>query len=55
MSARGGGGGAQSAMRSLTRDPAVKDIKLKSGTIKRIWTFARPFKFYLYVNIFRFR
>lgn len=47
MSARGGGGGAQSAMRSLTRDPAVKDIKLKSGTIKRIWTFARPFKFYL--------
>jgi len=51
MSARGGGGGAQSAMRSLTRDPAVKDIKLKSGTIKRIWTFARPFKFYLSIFV----
>lgn len=51
MSARGGGGGAQSAMRSLTRDPAVKDIKLKTGTIKRIWTFARPFKFYLSIFV----
>ena len=29
MGARGGGGGARSAMRSLTRDPAVKDMKLK--------------------------
>ena len=39
--------GARSAMKSLDRDPAVKDIKLKEGTIKRIWEFARPFKFYL--------
>ena len=50
MSARGGSS-AQAAMRSLTRDPAVKDIKLKSGTIKRIWTFARPFKFYLSIFV----
>ena len=47
MAARQSGGGARSAMRSLTRDPAVKDIKLKRGTIKRIWSFARPFKLYL--------
>ncbi len=47
MAARQSGGGARSAMRSLTRDPAVKDIKLKQGTIKRIWSFAKPFKLYL--------
>ncbi len=48
MGVRGGGGGARSAMRSLTRDPAVKDMKLKPGTVKRIWEFARPFKLYLF-------
>ncbi|MEJ0014812.1 MAG: ABC transporter ATP-binding protein [Actinomycetota bacterium] len=52
MAARQSGGGARSAMRSLTRDPAVKDIKLKQGTIKRIWSFAKPFKFYLSIFIF---
>ena len=41
------GGGAHSAMRSLTRDSSVKDIKLKSGTIPRILLFAKPFKVYL--------
>ena len=41
--------GAHSAMRSLTRDPAVKDMKLKAGTVKRIWSFARPFKLYLII------
>ena len=47
LAARQSGGGARSAMRSLTRDPSVKDIKLKKGTLKRIWGFAQPFKFYL--------
>jgi ATP-binding cassette subfamily B protein len=42
-----GGPSARLAMRSLTRDPAVKDVKLKEGTIKRIWSFAKPFKIYL--------
>ena len=42
------GGNARSAMRSLTRDPAVKDIKLKSGTLPRILSFAQPFKLYLF-------
>ena len=41
------GGGAHSAMRSLTRDSSVKNIKLKSGTIPRILQFAKPFKMYL--------
>jgi len=40
---------AHSAMRSLTRDPAVKDMKLKPGTVKRIWSFAKPFKLYLLI------
>ena len=42
-----GGPSVRSSMRSLTRDPAVKDIKLKEGTIRRIWSFAKPFKLYL--------
>ena len=41
--------GAHSAMRSLTRDPAVKDMRLKPGTVKRIWSFAKPFKLYLLI------
>ena len=40
---------ARSAMRSLTRDPAVKDLKLKTGTIPRILEFAKPFKLYLFL------
>ena len=48
MSARGGGGGGGSAMRSFTRDPSVKDMKLKAGTIPRILEFAKPFKLYLF-------
>ena len=39
---------ARSAMRSFTRDPAVKDMKLKAGTIPRILGFAKPFKLYLF-------
>ena len=41
--------GAHSAMRSLTRDPAVKDMRLKPGTVRRIWSFAKPFKLYLLI------
>ncbi len=41
-------GAARMAMRSATRDPAVKDIKLRSGTVKRIWQFAKPFKKYIF-------
>lgn len=40
---------AHSAMRSLRRDPAVKDMKLKAGTVRRIWSFAKPFKTYLII------
>ena len=47
MRAAGGGGGNHAALRSLTRDQSVKDAKLKQGTLRRIWEFARPFKFYL--------
>jgi ATP-binding cassette subfamily B protein len=36
------------AMRSLTRDPSVKELKLHPGTVKRIWRFAEPFKLYLF-------
>jgi ATP-binding cassette subfamily B protein len=32
------------AMRSLTQDQSVKNQKLKAGTVKRILTFARPYK-----------
>lgn len=39
---------ARSAMRSFSRDPAVKDVKLKTGTIPRILGFAKPFKLYLF-------
>ncbi len=47
MRAAGGGGGNHAALRSLTRDQSVKDAKLKPGTLRRIWEFARPFKLYL--------
>jgi len=47
MRAAGGGGSNRAALRSLTRDQSVKDAKLRPGTLKRIWKFAAPFKFYL--------
>jgi len=47
MRAAGGGGSNRAALRSLTRDQSVKDAKLRPGTLKRIWKFATPFKFYL--------
>lgn len=47
MRAAGGGGANRAALRSLTRDQSVKNVKIKDGTIRRIWEFAKPFKFYL--------
>ena len=33
--------------RSMTADPSLKATKLKAGTVKRIITYARPYKFYI--------
>jgi ATP-binding cassette subfamily B protein len=33
--------------RSMTADPSVKEQKLKAGTVKRIFEFAKPYRFYL--------
>jgi len=30
--------------RSMTADPSVKEQKLKPGTVKRIFSFARPYR-----------
>ena len=49
MAMRGAGGGARQAMRSMTRDPSVKDAKLKEGTLSRIWVFAKPFRWHLFL------
>ncbi|HEX7404573.1 MAG TPA: ABC transporter ATP-binding protein [Candidatus Nanopelagicaceae bacterium] len=35
---------ARMSLRSMTRDPSVKNQKLKPGTIGRIFTFARPYQ-----------
>jgi ATP-binding cassette subfamily B protein len=34
-------------MRSMTADPSLKSQKLKSGTLKRIFTYAKPYKKYI--------
>jgi ATP-binding cassette subfamily B protein len=36
----------------MTADPAVKDQKLKQGTIKRIFAFAQPYRLYLSIFLF---
>ena len=36
-----------SAHRTMTADPSVKNQKLKPGTIKRIFSFAQPYRLYL--------
>ena len=38
--------------RSMTADPSVKQQKLKAGTVKRIFDFARPYRKYLSVFLF---
>ena len=34
-------------MRSMTADPSLKSQKLKSGTLRRIFTYAKPYKKYI--------
>ena len=38
--------------RSMTADPSVKEQKLKAGTVKRIFAFAKPYQMYLAVFLF---
>jgi ATP-binding cassette, subfamily B, bacterial len=38
--------------RSMTADPSVKQQKLKAGTVKRIFEFAKPYRMYLSVFLF---
>ncbi|MEY4337888.1 MAG: hypothetical protein RL680_783 [Actinomycetota bacterium] len=38
--------------RSMTADPSVKQQKLKAGTVKRIFTFAKPYRFSIWVFLF---
>ena len=38
--------------RSMTADPSVKEQKLKPGTVKRIFEFAKPYRAYLAVFLF---
>lgn len=38
--------------RSMTADPSVKEQKLKAGTIKRIFNFAKPYQTYLSIFLF---
>lgn len=41
-----------SAHRTMTADPAVKNAKLKPGTVKRIFSFAQPYRLYLSIFLF---
>jgi ATP-binding cassette subfamily B protein len=36
----------------MTADPSVKQQKLKAGTVKRIFTFAKPYRFSIWVFLF---
>ena len=38
--------------RSMTADPSVKQQKLKPGTVKRIFTFAKPYRFNIWIFLF---
>lgn len=35
--------------RSMTADPSVKQQKLKAGTVKRIFTFAKPYRLSIWI------
>jgi ATP-binding cassette subfamily B protein len=37
--------------RSMTADPSVKEQKLKPGTVKRIFTFARPYRSSIFIYL----
>jgi len=43
---------AWSAHRTMTADPSVKEQKLKAGTVKRIFGFAKPYRLYLSIFLF---
>jgi ATP-binding cassette subfamily B protein len=36
----------------MTADPSVKQQKLKAGTVKRIFEFAKPYRLYLSIFLF---
>ena len=38
--------------RSMTADPSVKQQKLKAGTVKRIFTFAKPYRLSIWIFLF---
>ena len=38
--------------RSMTADPSVKQQKLKTGTVKRIFTFAKPYRLSIWIFLF---
>lgn len=38
--------------RSMTADPSVKEQKLKAGTVKRIFTFAKPYRLSIWIFLF---
>jgi ATP-binding cassette subfamily B protein len=38
--------------RSMTADPSVKQRKLKAGTVKRIFTFAKPYRLSIWIFLF---
>ena len=38
--------------RSMTADPSVKAQKLKPGTVKRIFTFAKPYRLSIWIFLF---
>ncbi len=38
--------------RSMTADPSVKQQKLKAGTVKRIFTFAKPYRLNIWIFLF---
>ncbi|MEV0793816.1 ABC transporter ATP-binding protein [Kribbella sp. NPDC050459] len=47
----GGGSGGGRAMRSLLKDSSVRHHKLSAGTLRRILSFARPYRGYLAVFV----
>ncbi|HEX4061162.1 MAG TPA: ABC transporter ATP-binding protein [Streptosporangiaceae bacterium] len=48
----GGGHGAWMMMRGFTRDPAITKQRIKPGTVRRIATYARPYRWQLAAFLF---
>ena len=49
MSMHGGGGGGRAGMRSLVKDRKLLEHRVKKGTLKRMLTYARPYRVMLAV------